>query len=732
MWRVGLALSSIVLIAHAGTDIDELVRQLGDADNTIRVRALQALIKNGEGSVPKCMEALRDKQQPPMRRWFAAKVLGGLKAKEAVPLLLASVEDRDWRVAAVAADELGRMGDKSVLPKLEKLHDTVRHPQAKKALNASIVRLGGKSRAKPERVAAPIGFEWIRWAATIEEARARAKDEKKHVLAIVTPWDSQQMEAGYEGAAEVVNRRLPPNYNADYTRARDPGNAKERALLTALCCDPDLSELITKHFVPVRVHMHTWHFFFSGRGPFIDPLPRLGTRAADAHPPALIFSTADGRLLHKITNMGVFSAPLTLRTCRAVLGQKGEVQPPKGEALLRAGHYEEAANALGKVKNPDDRNRFYYAYALDMIGKPGEARTIWGRLAQGQGMWAARARLHVDPKGPYPREWITLRDFAEVDPLIPTTEQGKGGVKAALGYLLAQQGVDGSWGDTSNRFNMPAKFSLAVPRTAACVSALRAWRKAHPGKAMDAAIERGTAFVRKRWSEQTGVWHLTYALHLAVELGDTRAITALVKGLKDIEHDGGWTYTGNTARLHTFNTAPIMILLADAKAKGAQVDDAMIERGAKFLERNRLRERLFHYGTKMEHMVPDGARGEASSCFRSPLCELALHRAGRPGGPERMRKALDLFFDGLAGARSTTKIFESYVDVVSFQDAYRYFFGTYYAARAIRVIGDKELAAKLRTRILGHQEIDGSFVDGQMVGKSSSTAFALLSLAELR
>jgi hypothetical protein len=136
----------------------------------------------------------------------------------------------------------------------------------------------------------------------------------------------------------------------------------------------------------------------------------------------------------------------------------------------------------------------------------------------------------------------------------------------------------------------------------------------------------------------------------------------------------------------------------------------------------------------MEHMTPKGPPGEASSCFRSPLCELALHAAGRDVSPKRIREALDVFFEGLAGARSTTKIYESYVDPTTLQDSYRYFFGTYYAARAMRLLPDAErkpLAEKLRRTILDHQEIDGSFVDSQMIGKTSSTAFALLTLSEL-
>jgi hypothetical protein len=44
----------------------------------------------------------------------------------------------------------------------------------------------------------------------------------------------------------------------------------------------------------------------------------------------------------------------------------------------------------------------------------------------------------------------------------------------------------------------------------------------------------------------------------------------------------------------------------------------------------------------------------------------------------------------------------------------------------------KKLAPRLAQVVRAAQEVDGSFVDSQMIGKPSSTALALLTLAELR
>jgi len=91
--------------------------------------------------------------------------------------------------------------------------------------------------------------------------------------------------------------------------------------------------------------------------------------------------------------------------------------------------------------------------------------------------------------------------------------------------------------------------------------------------------------------------------------------------------------------------------------------------------------------------------------------------------------------DGAARQRSTVKIFESYVDPTSMQDSYRYFFGVWYAARTISLLPEKKrekYAKRLRDAIRPLQELDGSFADSLMIGKASSTALALLALAELR
>lgn len=652
-------------------------------------------------------------------------------------------------------------------------------------------------------------FPWVPWADTVEDALERARRERRLVVAFVFPWDGTAYEAGYEGADRVRARPpVPTPQEAEQRLKLDPGFVKEQAVLTALLGNPEFSALIARRCVPVRLRLHTWHFFDGGPGPFADPLPRLGTSDRETRPPAIVFATADGKLLHRVERMGVFNPYLVHRILLAVLRKNPKYLagglPPEGaepraaaEQLAAGGDFDRARKRLDKAggapwtvlararmdaiegnltaaeaavrgvaadaerdrllreilvrlgrceevaamaKPEDAASRAALAYALGRLRRADEARAVWEEVlrAPGHEGLAARARLHLAEDGPLAREWETLEEHPALA-LPGTTVGGQGNDVSAVRYLLSQQAPDGSWRDP----RAAQGFDLSVPRTALCVCALRAWREA-AGKEADDAIAKGVAYVTA-WSAapQERVWDLTYALHLELELHaespspeGARRIEGLLAALGRIEHDGGWTYTG-PPRCHTFNTAPILILLARARELGLAVDEERMARAARFLERNRLgRGSLFHYGTTMEHMTEEkGPKAEKSSCLRSPLCELALRAAGFEKDGRGLARAIDLFLEHHASARATQKIFESYVDVTNMQDSYRYFFGVYYASRGIRLLPEKQrrkLAAELDAAVRACQEIDGSYVDSQMIGKASSTALALLALAELR
>jgi murein DD-endopeptidase MepM/ murein hydrolase activator NlpD len=64
---------------------------------------------------------MQDKDAPYRSRYMAANVLGAIKSPKALKPLLKALKDQDFNVRRCAADSLGRLGDPSVMPALQRL-----------------------------------------------------------------------------------------------------------------------------------------------------------------------------------------------------------------------------------------------------------------------------------------------------------------------------------------------------------------------------------------------------------------------------------------------------------------------------------------------------------------------------------------------------------------------------------------------------------------------------------
>lgn len=445
-------------------------------------------------------------------------------------------------------------------------------------------------------------------------------------------------------------------------------------------------------------------------------------------------------------------APDTLRVAHAAL---------LADILARQRRFDDARKVLDPVlPSPDgdpgrDRAEYVKGLLADAAGNRAEAEALWrGIVERGPaGPWAALAALRHSRTGPFLEEWATTEPV-EGDTMATGTEMKRPigeAITAGVDYLLAQQRPDGSWrnpklGDRADD-GPGSVYDYAAARAALSACALRealpSLDAARAAKAK-AAAARGVGFARE-WEDrgEDWIWQATYVLHLETRLlaeskgaerdEAARRVRRLLESVARMESGGAWSYM-SAPRLHTFNTAPILLSLAELKAQGAAVDAKMMERAAAWLERNRIGGKaVFHYGTAMEGLTSE-AQPEGSS-MRSPLIELALTKAGAEKKPERVRESIDLFFEHIEEVRGTAKLRESFFDATVLHDAYHYYFGCWYAARAIRLLpaaGRKALSSKLLDHLLPTQELDGSFVDAQMVGKSSATALALLAILEAR
>lgn len=537
--------------------------------------------------------------------------------------------------------------------------------------------------------------ESLPWASNIQEALTRAAKEKKLVLATVVAITDGHWVSGYEGSEFWVKRAGKTAFGDDVASADDEGLRKERVMMATFFSDPDVVALVKKHFVPVRVRCEP--FVFDGKDPH-DPLDPLGTKCSSIGGPALVISKPDGTLVHAIGRIGVFQPALASRMLRA--------------ALAKAGVH-------GVASPPANTGRS--ASAADFVAKLGI------QLEE----WTAGAPLELDP----------LAKTTEVDaskaPIAHTLDR-------AAQALLALQSDDGGWQNPAFDIRVSGgrgtTYDYEVPRTALVVDALLRLRARLPQRKaeLEAAARRGIEIVGKfADAPQPWIWQLTYALHLQVELLQSdlddqkekakERAGRLVNGLLGIQESGGWTYMAlPTPRVHSFNTAPVLLLLGELQKLGVDVPTKSIDEGRAFLTslRNPAEERDYWYAPTMKF------EPRASGC-RSALCELALMQIGDKGALNRLVPAIDFFFETEPGARAVTKVYESFLSSVALQDAYHYYFGHYYVARAFERL-PKEVAlnfARQQQAILLKQvEADGSFVDAQAQGKSYSTAMALLAL----
>ncbi|MCB9933921.1 MAG: HEAT repeat domain-containing protein [Planctomycetes bacterium] len=434
------------------------------------------------------------------------------------------------------------------------------------------------------------------------------------------------------------------------------------------------------------------------------------------------------------------------------------------EAQVRIGAFEPAVKTAASVKAEQAsawRNRleFFSALAQDGAGKATEARKLLAELAvrKDSDPWCVRASMYTAAGDPNPEEWCRFSDLPLPNKL-NSTESGLNeaagetesatAIERAVLYLLERQRPDGQWEGHLTAMLNPSGQSMQdfaqVARNALCVMALR---RAMPVVSkqlkprIEKAIEAGSAAVYT-WSEnpQDSIFAVTYALQMEVELHERLKSAArkasrerarkLVAKLREMEHDGGWTYTGDTERLHTFNTAPIMLALVRVKQLKLDDVDDMLERGAKFLESQRVGKlAVFHYGAKMQHLTK--VDDTKSSSMRNTVCELALLHGGFSKDNKRVAETLPLFFKYLDDVRRTTKRWEHFFEPDAMQDAYHYYFGAWYAAQAMVVLKDKDSAKTLTEKLLATQELDGGFCDAQLsCGRNAGTAMALLAMLD--
>ena len=112
--------------AHADpATMSALVADLGTGDGLVRVRARKCLVAIGSRAVGSLIEALANPKE--VVRWEAAKALGQIHDPAAAQALVGVLDDEMFDVRWLAAEGLGAMGCKALVPLLQALS---KHPDS--------------------------------------------------------------------------------------------------------------------------------------------------------------------------------------------------------------------------------------------------------------------------------------------------------------------------------------------------------------------------------------------------------------------------------------------------------------------------------------------------------------------------------------------------------------------------------------------------------------------------
>jgi hypothetical protein len=334
--------------------------------------------------------------------------------------------------------------------------------------------------------------------------------------------------------------------------------------------------------------------------------------------------------------------------------------------------------------------------------------------------------------------------------LIVLPQEGEA-VRKGVRFLVESQDRDGSWSADIAETREPG---MRIAITAVCLHALAV---SDPSAALVEPAKKGLGFIRQNLNALDGpfeanpdfnfnAWGVSFGLvHLhglakrwpaaAGPKPDLMAmIDALIKKAEKTQLPcGGWTYLKRSREggevkdgSVSFLTASMIEGLLRWRGEGQKQPDKILPRAVADLERL----------IGMKEGVPYSHTGDYSAslsgdhALRTVQTRLALLDAGK-GTAEALEESIGLYFKT---REEFEKLRNTYAHTPPRMIAgYYYYFGLLHVSRALRRAGRDpgDRAALLRGNFLKEQLGDGSWKDVAAGGKSSGTAFALLSLGEL-
>jgi hypothetical protein len=342
-------------------------------------------------------------------------------------------------------------------------------------------------------------------------------------------------------------------------------------------------------------------------------------------------------------------------------------------------------------------------------------------------------------------------------------------IRRGVGFLLADQNSDGSWGSATRTKDLNifapipgAHHAFRSGVTALAVEALLETGGPEPRPEVRQAIDQGETWLLEhlpalRRADPVAiynVWAHGYGIQALVDLwkraqGDETKrdrIRAVIAGQIELltryeSVDGGWGYYDFDVRSKqpasattSFTTATVLIAFDEArKTAGASIPERLAQRAVDSVKRQRKSDHSYLYGEYLRMRPMMGINRPAGSLGRSHACNLALRLWGDTNVTDRvmtdwLQRLVDRG-DWLSIGRKRPIPHESWFQVAG----YFFYYGYYYAARCVEFLGPEARARfgdRLCDTILPLQETDGSWWDFPLYDyhQPYGTAFALMTL----
>jgi hypothetical protein len=330
--------------------------------------------------------------------------------------------------------------------------------------------------------------------------------------------------------------------------------------------------------------------------------------------------------------------------------------------------------------------------------------------------------------------------------------------------MITHQNPNGSWGtiDAARPYQIYLDTQASHKAFGVATSALGVMSLVEPSRTnleAEASLRKGVEHLltmptvgKASGNTFYDIWAHTYMLSAMCRLVDDPRFTEDQKRIAEVLErelvtlrkrqslDGGWGYydfeyilpnpSGDQST--SFNTAAVLLALDEAKASGYDIDNDMVNDAIKCVQRMRLPNGAYIYGTYAQYRPQAPYNMIKGSLGRSQPCNLALYEwdqnmslAQMANGVEDLRKDHHYIEIG----RGRKRPHEAYYST----SGYYYFFGHYYAGHVIELLDEPkqtELATWLQDVMIDVQDPGGSWFDYPLYGYGHpyGTAYGLLIL----